>query len=157
MRYYMIDRVTEFVPGVKALGIKAVSYESEVLHDHFPEYPVLPGTFLVESMAQLSGFLIEMSCNTENQVRRAMLVKIEEAKFYSMAEPGDVISLEAVLGDQMDDAAKTTVRAMVGDRKVATAILVFVLKSIPIMAIHQQRKTIYKVWTRHCPNIPEIL
>lgn len=157
MRYYMIDKITEFVPGKRAQGIKAVSYDSEVLHDHFPEYPVLPGALLVESMAQLSGFLIEMSCNTKDRVRRALLVKIDEAKFHDMAVPGDSIVLEANLGDQMEDAAKTTITAMVGARKIATATLTFALKEIPIPAIHQQRRTIYKVWTRNCPNIPEIL
>lgn len=157
MRYYMIDKITEFNPGKNVRGIKAVSYDSDVLHDHFPEYPVLPGTFLVESMAQLSGFLIEMSCNTKDQIRRALLVKIEEAKFHNMAEPGDAIVLEATLGEQMEDAAKTTIMATVGTRKIATATLTFVLKEIPISAIHQQRRMIYKVWTRNCPDIPEIL
>jgi 3-hydroxyacyl-[acyl-carrier-protein] dehydratase len=157
MRYHMIDRITEFVPGQKVSGLKAVSYESEVLHDHFPEYPVMPGTLLVESMAQLSGFLIEMSCNTQARVRRALLVKIDEAKFHSMAEPGDCLLLEARMGDRMDDAAKTTVLAAIGTRKVATATLTFALKEIPIPAIHEQRRLIYKVWTRNCPNMPEIL
>jgi 3-hydroxyacyl-[acyl-carrier-protein] dehydratase len=157
MRYHMIDRITEFVPGQKVSGLKAVSYESEVLHDHFPEYPVMPGTFLVESMAQLSGFLIEMSCNTKAWVRRALLVKIDEAKFHRMAEPGDCLLLEARMGDRMDDAAKTTVLATIGARKVATATLTFALREIPIPAIHEQRRSIYKVWTRHCPNMPEIL
>lgn len=157
MRYYMIDKVTELIPGEKVRGVKAVSYDSEVLHDHFPEYPVLPGTFLVESMAQLSGFLIEMSCNTRDQVRRALLIKIDEAKFYSMAEPGDCIELEAKMDEQMKDAAKTTVVATVGSRRVATAALTFVLKDIPIQAIHEQRRMIYRVWTRNCLNTPEIL
>ncbi|MEI6807269.1 MAG: 3-hydroxyacyl-ACP dehydratase FabZ family protein [bacterium] len=157
MKYYMVDKVTELVRGKKACGVKAVSYDSDVLHDHFPEYPVLPGTFIVESMAQLSGFLIEMSCNTKDLIRRALLIKIEEAKFYSMAEPGDCIALEAKMGEQMKDAAMTTVVAVVGSRKIARATLTFVLKDIPIPAIHEQRRMIYRVWTRNCPNIPEIL
>ena len=157
MRYFMIDRITEFVPGHKAVGLKAVSLDAEVLHDHFPEYPVLPGTLLVESMAQLSGFLIEMTRNTRGHVRRAMLVKIEEAKFHHVAEPGDCLVLEALLGEQMEDAVKTTVSATVDGRKTATATLTFVLKDIPFPAIHEQRRTMYKLWTRHCPNIPEIL
>ena len=157
MRYYLIDRITAFVPGEKALGLKAVSYESEVLHDHFPGYPVLPGALLVESMAQLSGFLIEMSVNTKARVRRALLVKIDEAKFHSLVEPGDCLTLEARFGEQMDDAVRTTVVATMGARKIATATLTFALKEIAIPAIHEQRKAIYQAWTRTCPNIPEIL
>jgi 3-hydroxyacyl-[acyl-carrier-protein] dehydratase len=156
MRYYMIDRITEFEKGNRARGIKAVSYESEVLHDHFPGYPLLPGAFLVESMAQLSGFLIEMSFNTKEQVRRALLVKIDEAKFYSMAEPGDALVLDATLEEQMEDAVKTKILVMCGTKKVATATLTFVLKDIQIPAIHEQRRNLYRVWTRTCQNVPEI-
>jgi 3-hydroxyacyl-[acyl-carrier-protein] dehydratase len=156
MRYYMIDRITEFELGKRVQGIKAVSYESEILHDHFPGYPVLPGAFLVESMAQLSGFLIEMSRNTREEVRRALLVKIDEAKFYSMAEPGDCLVLDATLEEQMEDAVKTKILVMCGTKKVATATLTFVLKDIPIPAIHEQRRSLYRVWTRNCQNIPEI-
>jgi len=157
MRYYMLDRVLEIVPGEKAVGIKAVTLESEVLHDHFPDYPILPGTLLVEGMAQLSGFLIELTRNTPGRVRRAMLVKIEEAKFHNIAGPGDCLTLEALLGDQMDDAARTTVRASVGDVKIASATLTFALREVPFPAIHEQRRAIYKIWTRQCPNTPAIL
>lgn len=157
MRYFMIDKVIEFVLGDRAVGIKAVTFESDVLHDHFPGYPVLPGTMLVEGMAQLSGLLIELSCNSKDRVRRALLVKIEEAKFHSMAEPGDCIEIEAKYGQQMEDAVRTTVRASVGDRKMATATLTFALKEIPFPPIHEQRKAIYKIWTKNCPGVPEIL
>ena len=157
MRYYMIDRITDFVAGEKAMGLKAVSYESDLLHDHFPEFPVMPGALLVESMAQLSGFLIEMSLNTKQQLRRALLVKIDEAKFHSLAEPGDCLVVEARMGDRMDDAVRTTALVTCSARKVAAATLTFALKDIPISAIHEQRKVTYRVWTRSCPNMPEIL
>jgi 3-hydroxyacyl-[acyl-carrier-protein] dehydratase len=157
MRYYMIDRVLEFVPGERAVGIKAVTFESEVLHDHFPGYPILPGTMLVEGMAQLSGFLIEMTINRRESVRRAILVKIEEAKFHNMAEPGDCITIEARMGEQLDDAVRTSVRAAVGEKKIATATLMFALREIPFPAIHEQRRNVYQIWTRQCANIPEIL
>lgn len=157
MRYFMIDRITALEPGVRTRALKAVSFESDVLHDHFPDYPVLPGAFLIEAMAQLSGFLIEMSCNTPACVRRSLLVKVDEAKFFAMAQPGDCLELEALLGERLDDAAKTSVLVTSAGQKVATASLTFVLKDIPVPAIHEQRRKLYRVWTRTCQNLPEIL
>ena len=63
MRFFLIDRVTELVAGERARGIKTVSLSDDVLHDHFPDYPIMPGTLILESAAQLGGFLVEMSVN----------------------------------------------------------------------------------------------
>jgi 3-hydroxyacyl-[acyl-carrier-protein] dehydratase len=157
MRYFLIDRIVAFEPGHRARALKAVSLESDILHDHFPGYPVLPGAFLIEAMAQLSGFLVEMSSNVPDRVRRALLVKVDEAKFHAPAEPGDQLVLDAHLEEGRDDAAKTSVSVVNGDRKVATATLTFVLREVPEPAIHEQRRKIYRIWTRTCQNMPEIL
>src|SRR5262249_56251763 len=57
MRYFLVDKVTELVPGERIRGVKCVSLSDEVLHDHFPDFPVMPGALIVEAGAQLAGFL----------------------------------------------------------------------------------------------------
>ena len=49
MRYFLIDRVTELVVGERIRGIKAITLTDEVLHDHFPDYPVMPGMLMKPS------------------------------------------------------------------------------------------------------------
>ncbi len=157
MRYFMIDRVTDLETGHSASAIKNVSLSENVLHDHFPDFPVFPGALVVEAMAQLGGFLIEMSYNTPASIRRALLAQIDRAKFHRPAEPGDQIRLKARLTDQMEDAAKVSVGADLGGEKMATATLTFILKEIDSQRIHEQRRYCYRLWTKHLDRVPEIL
>ena len=57
MRYFLLDKITAFEPGKRACGIKCVTLTDDILHDHFPDQPLLPGALLLESMSQLGGFL----------------------------------------------------------------------------------------------------
>ena len=71
MRYYLIDKVTELELGERARGVKCVTLTDEVLHDHFPDYPMLPGALIVEAAAQLAGFLLEMTFNRRGRAPAA--------------------------------------------------------------------------------------
>ena len=157
MRYFMIDRITGFTIGESASAIKNVTLSEDILHDHFPDYPVLPGAFVVESIAQLGGFLLEMSLNKPDCIRRALLIQIDHAKFYKPAEPGDQLILHVQMAEQMEDAAKISAKVNISGEKMALAKLTFLMKMIDSQKIHAQRRYFYKLWTRHLDQIPEIL
>ena len=61
MRFFLIDKVKEIKHGKSAIGVKCWSLDNEIFQDHFPGFPVVPGIMLTESMAQLSGILLEES------------------------------------------------------------------------------------------------
>jgi 3-hydroxyacyl-[acyl-carrier-protein] dehydratase len=152
----MLDRVTEFTKGISASGIKNITLTDDILHDHFPDHPVFPGAMLIEAMAQLGGFLLEMSVNTTNSVRRALLAQVDKAKFHNLAEPGDQLRLSAELDEQIDDAAKINIRVNCGETKIASAKLTFVLKPIESDKIHAQRRYCYRLWTKKLKSAVEI-
>jgi 3-hydroxyacyl-[acyl-carrier-protein] dehydratase len=155
MRYILLDRITECEPGKRARGLKAVTLTDEVLHDHFPDYPVMPGALIVEAAAQLAGFLVEVSVNTAGEVpRRALLVQIDRAKFHKPAQPGDSIELFAELGPTMDAAAKVEVGADVRGERAMRGALTFMLKQIDSERVHAQRRYLYALWTRELDNPP---
>lgn len=150
MRYFLLDRVTEITPGASACGIKNVTLTDEVLHDHFPDYPILPGALLVEGMAQLAGFLLEITHNADDKpLVRALLVGVDRAKFSRPAEPGDSIAMTARLGASLDAAAQVDVEASIAGERIARAHLTFMLKAVDSARVHDQRRSLYRLWTKH--------
>ena len=157
MRYFMLDKILEYNEGKNAKAVKNITLSDDVMADHFPDLPIYPGAFVVESAAQLGGFLLEMSFNTPQSIRRAMMAQIDQAKFYRPAEPGDQLLLDTQLDSFIDDAAKVKVHVSSEGKKVARALLTFVLKEVEWEKIHEQRRSLYSIWTRHIEGFPEIL
>ena len=149
MRYFLIDRVTELLTGERARGLKNITLSDEVLHDHFPDHPVMPGALVVESAAQLGGFLLEMTVNKPGApLLRAVLVQIDQAKFYGPAVPGDCLEVTATLDALRETAATVSADVRVAERRVARANLTFVLRPVDSERVHEQRRYLYRLWTR---------
>ncbi len=50
--------LVEFESGKRAVSIKNVSLAEEHLHDHFPGFPVMPHSLILEGLAQTGGILL---------------------------------------------------------------------------------------------------
>ena len=104
MRWIWIDRFVDFVSGERASAVKNVTLAEEYLHDHFPGFPVMPPSLMIEGMAQTAGILVgEARGFSENVI----LAKIRKAKFDGFVFPGDQLRYDATL-DAMDERAGVT-------------------------------------------------
>ncbi|MBX3470484.1 MAG: beta-hydroxyacyl-ACP dehydratase [Planctomycetes bacterium] len=149
MRWFLIDKVTALAPGERIRGVKCVTLGDDVLHDHFPDHPILPGALLLEAGAQLAGYLVEATFHREGQpVRRALLAQVRDARFYEPVGPGDKVELEATLVSSLDGAARARFEAAVDGKRVARGELTFVLKEVASPRVHEQRRRLYALWTR---------
>jgi 3-hydroxyacyl-[acyl-carrier-protein] dehydratase len=149
MRYYLIDKVTALDVGKSATGVKCVTLTDDVLHDHFPDYPMLPGALIVEAAAQLAGFLLEMTFNRPGQpVVRAVLAQIQRAKFQEAVGPGDRLEIVTTLESDRESSAQVAFQASVEGKDAARGTLTFVLRSIDSARVHEQRRYVYGLWTR---------
>ena len=158
MRWFLIDRVTELRPGECAIGVKNVTLSDEILHDHFPDFPIMPGVLIVESAAQLGGFLLEQTVNTAGvPPLRAVLVQIEQAKFYEPARPGDRLDITTTLETRLPSAARVAADVRIGERRVARATLTFMLREVESERVHEQRRHLYRLWTSALTPPPTIL
>ena len=148
MRFLLIDRIDEIRPGEFARGVKNITMSEDFMQDHFPGLPIFPGTFTIESMAQLGGCLAESAKETEGeQPRRALLAKIDKAKFYEPCRPGDQLELHCTLESALEGAARVKGEAFVQGSRVARAELTYVLMEVDVEKVHQQREELYQIWT----------
>ena len=123
MRWFWIDRFVEFKSGSHATAIKNVTLAEEHLHDHFPGFAVMPGSLMLEGMAQTGGILLGERNNFEHIV---ILAKVPKITFHSWACPGDTLTYTATLTEARDEGGSVECVARVGDRLVAEAEIMFV-------------------------------
>ena len=122
MRWYWIDRFVEFESGRYARAIKNISLAEEHLHDHFPGYPVMPNTLVIEGLAQTGGLLV---CEHTRFREKVVLAKVPKVSFYFPVLPGDTLLYTATIDDVREDGAMVTATSHRGSELQAETEIVF--------------------------------
>ncbi len=112
MRWFWVDRFTEFVRGKQATAVKNVSLAEEHLHDHFPGAALMPNSLIVEGMAQTAGLLVADALEFG---RRVVLAKVAKAEFQYDALPGDTLLFRATILDLKPTGSLASVSSAVVD------------------------------------------
>lgn len=128
MRWMWIDRVVELIPGQKLVAIKHVSLAEDHLHDHFPAttthpaLPIMPGSLIIEGMAQTAGILVG---HAEHFAEKVVLAKVSKAELNADARPGDTLRYTAMIEkiDPMGASTKGTVELLSPTPGVAAAAI----------------------------------
>lgn len=123
--FLLVDKVLELEEGKRCRALKNVTVNDYFFRGHFPGRPVMPGVLIVEAMAQTAGILI--LCRKENAGKLAYFMGIDNVRFRKTVVPGDQLILEV---DVVKIKAKTGIakaRALVDNKEVAEAELMFSL------------------------------
>ena len=99
MRWFWIDRFTEFVSGEYATAVKCISLADEVTDNYSPGRPYYPSSMIIEGMAQAGGLLIDQLNDFSGRV---VLAKVQSSEFFFEALPGDQLHFRVEIQDQMD-------------------------------------------------------
>jgi 3-hydroxyacyl-[acyl-carrier-protein] dehydratase len=91
--FLFVERLTDIVPSISAVGWKAVSVNEPHFIGHFPEYAVMPGVLIVEAMAQTAGALVVHSTGFARDRRIVYFMTIEKARFRKPVTPGDLLRM----------------------------------------------------------------
>ena len=118
MRWYWIDRFTEFKSGQYAVAIKNVTLGEEYLLGNFFNYPVMPNPLILEGMAQTAGMLMGEASNFHD---RLALAKVSKVEFFASARPGDRLTYRAEITSQRGEAALIKATSHIDDQLQAQA------------------------------------
>jgi len=111
MRWIWIDRFLEFQSGKSARAVKNLSLAEDYFGDHFPGYPVFPGCFLLEGLAQTGGILVGEANDFREKV---VLAKIPKASFHREVLAGEQLIYDVELLHLRPEGASVQGRATVG-------------------------------------------
>lgn len=151
MRWYWIDRFLEFESGKYAKAVKNISLAEDYLHDHFPGYPVLPKSLLIEGLAQTGGLLV---CEYNQFTEKVVLAKIPQAKFYSEAVPGDTLVYTTTILSMQADGAIVSATSMKNGELHAEMEIVFAhLNNEQIQSLFDPETFLRMMWMLGAYNV----
>jgi 3-hydroxyacyl-[acyl-carrier-protein] dehydratase len=122
MRWIWIDRFLEFEGGKSARAVKNLSLAEDHFADHFPDFPVMPGTLILEGLAQTGGILVGEANDFREKV---VLAKIPQARFHREVLAGEQLVYAAEVLNLRPEGAAVQGRVFVGEELVAEAEIFF--------------------------------
>lgn len=147
MRFFLIDKISEWHVGKTAKAIKNVTLSEDFFDDHFPRRPVMPGVLIIEGMAQLSGLLLEASLKKKyGQDAKAVLTVLERTKFREPVRPGDTLTYCTEVISVNKNGGKLSAQALCDGRVIATSGMVFAFKYIDDPMLEAKRDALMKIW-----------
>ncbi len=89
----LVDRIVDFEPGRRIVGIKNVTINEPFFQGHYPGHPVMPGVLVIEAMAQVGGLLL-MDAIDEPENKVVYFMSLDNVKWRRPVTPGDQIVFE---------------------------------------------------------------
>jgi len=124
--FLLVDRLVEFEPAKKAVGIKNVTCNEPFFVGHFPDKPIMPGVLIVEAMAQTGGVLAFKSF--PEMKGSVFFIGIDNARFRKPVIPGDQLKLVVEVLKHKREIWVFDGKAFVEDELVAEAKIMAMLR-----------------------------
>ncbi|MDJ0507718.1 MAG: 3-hydroxyacyl-ACP dehydratase FabZ [Crocosphaera sp.] len=93
--FALVDRIIDYVPGQKAVGIKNVTINEPFFPGHIPSLPLMPGVLIVESMAQVGGVVLTLLPGMKGVF--FAFAGIDKVRFRRPVVPGDQLIMTVEL------------------------------------------------------------
>jgi len=127
--FLFVDDLQE-VSDEMIIGSRTFSPDEPFFAGHFPEYPVVPGVILVESMAQCGGAGVRKSGVLGESL--FFLATISTVKFRRQVRPGDTVRMEIENLRITPRMIKQKGKAFVGDEVACEAEWMCLVGEAPV-------------------------
>ncbi|MCI8477552.1 MAG: beta-hydroxyacyl-ACP dehydratase [Oscillospiraceae bacterium] len=97
----LVDEVTDLIPNESIEARFYVSPSLSVFQGHFPDQPILPGVYSVESLAQTADILL-LSME-RYQGKTPLFIGIDRAKFKRKVLPGMHMCMTARIAQELPE------------------------------------------------------
>ena len=156
MRFHLVERVEEICYGKYIIGVKCITLADDVFNEHFPGYPIFPGSLIMEGLAQLGGSFFEIMMNhKEIPLKRAVLTIINRMKFRKPSGPGDKLFYRADILTMRDDYGVAKLKAELEGELCADGEFTYSFLDIQNEVLQQSREDIYKICMRNAKVIED--
>ena len=93
--FALVDRIIDYVPGKRAVGIKNVTVNEPHFQGHFPNRPIMPGVLIVEAMAQVGGVVLTQMQEMDGTL--FVFAGMDNVRFRRQVIPGDQLVMTVEL------------------------------------------------------------
>jgi 3-hydroxyacyl-[acyl-carrier-protein] dehydratase len=93
--FLLVDRIIDYVPGKKAVGIKNVTFNEPQFQGHFPGRSLMPGVLIIEAMAQVGGVVMTQMPDSKGGL--FVFAGIDKVRFRRQVVPGDQLVMTVEL------------------------------------------------------------
>ena len=92
--FSLVDRIIDYIPAKKAVGIKNVTINEPFFSGHIPSLPIMPGVLILESIAQVGGVVLTLLPGMKGVF--FAFAGIDKVRFRRPVIPGDqlIITVE---------------------------------------------------------------
>jgi|SRR5690554_2988886 len=120
--FVLVDRIEEIEYMRRSKGVKYISANEPWVTGHFPEEPIYPGVYIIETMAQVGGFIF-YNPEVEGKLGKMYLCGVNNLKISHSVTPGDVLVVEAEISESFAHLFQIQCTATVMDQVVASGII----------------------------------
>ena len=122
MRFWLLDKIRSYQPDVELVAVKNVTLTEEYLADHFPEFPVLPGVFMLEAATQAGSWLLRLSENFAHSI--ISLKEARNVKYADFVAPGQSLDVTVSILKKDDRLATMKVEGQIDGRPTLSGRIV---------------------------------
>lgn len=125
----MVDEIKAIDPGKRIVGIKYITGNEPFFKGHFPGEPIMPGTLIIEAMAQVATFLFYQP-GKESQKLNFYLGVVKDIRFLRPVTPRAELMMTAEPLRLAEDSAHVKVEASINGDVVSKGELIFVRRKV---------------------------